>query len=105
MGKVRKGSHKISILQGEEKCCFLTGRTDGLHKHHIYYGSGKRAISDKYGFWVWLRPEWHNMSEYGVHGKYGHELDMMLKSECQKAFEQSHSREEFINLIGRNYIE
>lgn len=29
-----KGSHKVSILQGTEKACYITGRTDELHRHH-----------------------------------------------------------------------
>lgn len=28
------GNHKISILQGKEKKCYLTGREYGLHRHH-----------------------------------------------------------------------
>ena len=29
-----KGSHSYSILQGKEKACYITGRTDRLHRHH-----------------------------------------------------------------------
>lgn len=66
-----KGSHSVSVLQGKEKYCYITGREYGLHKHHIYYGTGNRAVSDKHGFWVWLIPELHNMSSEGIHnGKY-----------------------------------
>ena len=100
-----KGSHNVSILQGKIKKCYITGTEYNLHKHHIYFGTGKRAISDKYGFWVWLTGELHNQSELGVHGKDGHDLDIKLKQDCQRAFEKNHSREEFIGLIGRNYIE
>ena len=99
-----KGSHKVSVLQGTEKKCFITGRIDNLHKHHIFFGVGKRAISDKHGFWVWLTGEMHNQSAKGVHGKYGHELDIYLKTECQKAYEEQYSHEDFMRLIGRNYI-
>lgn len=89
-----------SILQ-DEKECYITGRKEGLHKHHIY-GAANRKISDKYGFWVWLAPEWHNMSDYGVH--FNKELDLKLKQECQRKFEETHSREEFMEIIGRNYL-
>lgn len=91
-----------SILQTEKKC-FVTGSAYDLHCHHIFRGIN-RKISDKYGFFVWLRSDWHNMADYGVHGKSGKELDLSLKQLCQAAFEKTHSREEFLSLIGRNYL-
>ena len=100
-----KGSHSVSVLQGKEKECYITGRTDRLHKHHIYFGTGNRAVSDKYGFWVWLIPELHNMSDDGVHGINGKGLDLELKQACQRAFEaDGHTREEFRRLIGKSYL-
>ena len=100
-----KGSHSVSVLQGKEKRCYITGRTDGLHKHHVFYGTSNRAVSDKYGFWVWLIPELHNMSDNGVHGKEGHELDIELKQACQRAVEaDGHTREDFRALIGKSYL-
>ena len=99
-----KGSHSVSVLQGKEKYCYITGREYGLHKHHIYYGTGNRAVSDKYGFWVWLIPELHNMSSEGIHNG-NIELDMQLKQDCQRAYEaDGHTREEFMQLIGKNYL-
>ena len=89
-----------SILQ-DEKECYITGLKEGLHKHHIY-GAANRKNSEKYGFWVWLSPEWHNMSDYGVH--FNKKLDLKLKQNCQRKFEETHSREEFLEIIGRNYL-
>jgi len=99
-----EGNSKVSVLQGTTKECYVTGRTAGLHKHHIYYGVKNRAVSDRCGFWVWLIPELHNASDEGIHnGNIG--LDMELKQECQRAFEaEGHTRDEFIRLIGRNYL-
>lgn len=99
-----RGSHSISVLQGKTKECYITGRTGCLHKHHIYFGHGNRAISDKHGFWVWLIPELHNMSDEGIHNG-NKELDQQLKEECQAAYEASgHTREEFRALIGKSYL-
>lgn len=89
-----------SILQTEKEC-YITGYTGSLHKHHIY-GGPNRQISDKHGFWVWLRPELHNMSNQGVH--FNKTLDNELKMRCQEEFEKTHSRDEFMKLIGRNYL-
>lgn len=92
-----------SILQSEKKC-FVTGSTYNLHLHHIYAGS-RRKISDANGFVVWLTGYYHNQSNDGVHGKNGHELDLMLKRACQQKYEETHSREDFLKLIGKNYLD
>ena len=84
-----------------EKKCYVTGDTNGLHLHHIYGGSN-RKVSDKNGFTVWLRGDWHNLSDYGVH--FNKELDLHLKQECQRKYEENHTREEFMRLIGKNYL-
>lgn len=91
-----------SIMQ-TEKACYITGDTRNLHRHHIYF-SANRKNSEKYGCWVWLRADWHNMAPYGVHGRDGRELDLRLKRECQAKFEETHSREEFMRIFGRNYL-
>lgn len=90
-----------SILQ-DTKECYVTGATSGLHKHHIYFGNPGRKISEENGFWVWLRWDWHNGADYGVHSN--RVLDLKLKRECQEEFEKTHSREAFIRLIGKNYL-
>ena len=92
-----------SIMQTEKEC-FMTGSIANLHKHHIYAG-GRRKISEKNGFWVWLRGDYHNQADYGVHGKNGHDLDVFLKQVCQARYEETHSREEFLALIGKSYLE
>ena len=91
---------KPSIMQ-DEKVCFISGRTEGLACHHLF-GAGNRTISDENGFWVWLSPEWHNMSDKGVH--FNRELDLKLKRLCQAKYEESGSRESWLALIGRNYL-
>lgn len=102
--KKSRQSHGKSIMQ-QEKRCYMTGYAGpSLHKHHIFFGSGQREISERCGFWVYLKPELHE-GEYGVHGRDGHELDLRLKRECQRKYEAIHSREEFMDLIGRNYLD
>lgn len=39
-----------------------------------------------------------------MHGRDGHALDLRLKQDCQRKFEETHSREEFMAIIGRNYL-
>ena len=99
---MKKGVY--SVLQDYNKECYVTGAVTGLELHHIYFGSKNKNASDDNGFVVWLTYEKHR-GTYGVHGKYGHELDQQLKEECQAAYEAlGHTREEFMRLIGKSYI-
>lgn len=45
------------------------------------------------------------MADYGVHGKNGHELDMQLKRECQKRFEELYGHDTFMDVFKKNYLE
>lgn len=90
-----------SILQNNREC-YITGDTQGLHKHHIYFGNPGRRISEENGFWVWLRWDWHTGASYGVH--FDHDLDRRLKQACQEKYEETHSRAEFRRLVGKSYL-
>lgn len=89
-----------SLLSNEKKC-YVCGTTRDLHRHHIYFGSN-RKWSEKYGCWVYLCALHHNMSNNGVHSD--RELDLRLKAECQKAFEDIYSREKFMEVFGKNWL-
>ena len=92
-----------SLISNERKC-FICDTTLGLHKHHIFFGTANRKPSEKYGCWVYLCGEHHNLSNAGVH--FNRELDLVFKRECQKRWEkQFGSREDFIKTFGRNYCE
>ena len=104
MATEKKGSHTWSILTGKDKRCFVTGRTSCLQKHHIFHGHGKREISDRNGFWCYLVPEKHLAGLGGLHANPENGLDRALKCICQREYEKTHSREAFMELIGKNYI-
>lgn len=90
-----------SILQTEKQCwCCLT--TEGLEYHHIFFGTANRKISDKHHFTCWLCHEHHTGSNHSVHRD--RVLDLVLKKVCQAKYEETHSREDFIKLIGRSYL-
>jgi hypothetical protein len=90
-----------SIIQ-DRKECIICGSWN-VEDHHIFFGAAKRKISEKYGLKVWLCPT-HHRGTNGVHGKNGHKLDMQLKQLGQKAFEWKHTREEFLERFGKNYL-
>lgn len=94
-----------SIIQKNKECWFC--KDIRVEDHHIYFGAN-RKISEKYGFKVWLCNLHHtgsftNIRDYAVH--FNREKDLELKKTCQRKFEENHTREEFINLIGRSYID
>ena len=89
-----------SLLQNEKKC-YITGAINNLHQHHIYMGANRKN-ADKWGCWIWLRADWHNMSNYGVH--FNRELDLKLKRECQKKFEELYDHETFMKVFHKNYL-
>lgn len=91
-----------SILQ-DKKECYICHGTYGLHLHHIFYGTGNRPISDREGFTCYLCAAHHNTSANSVH--FCKEMDIALKAHCQAKYEEMHSREDFMRLIGRNYLE
>lgn len=92
-----------SILQ-DKKECYICGLYYPVEEHHIYFGPN-RNISEKQGFKVWLCSE-HHRGTVGVHGKYGHALDIRLKQECERKYiNLGHTKEEFIKLIGKNYLD
>ena len=93
-----------SIMQSDEYC-YITGSEYNLQLHHIYGGWGRRDLCNEHGFWCFLRGDYHNQAPYGVHEKDGHALDLQLKQECQRKFEETHTRQEFMAIIGRNYLD
>lgn len=89
-----------SILQ-DEKCCYLCGRQFALERHHIWAGVANRKISEHYGLWVWLCHDCHT----GPNGaQYNPEKNLYLKMMAQTAFEQTHTHDEWMMLIRKNYI-
>lgn len=91
-----------SIMQ-TERVCYITGTTQDIDLHHIYFGNPRRRISDENGFTVYLRHDIH-MALHD-HRRPFQALDHTLKMACQRKFEEmGHTREEFMRLIGRSYL-
>ena len=94
-----KNGYNPSILDTEVGYDYVLKTYVGITaRHEIYFGTRNRSICKENGFWVYVCPEIHAE----IH-KAG-ELDERLKQECQEIFEQTHTRDEFMKLIGRNYL-
>lgn len=102
-----------SIIPGNiNNMCNYCGRYVEIpHKHHIF-GAANRKFSEKYGLWVYLCPEHHNMSPHSVH----RDKAIMDKyhQTGQRAFETRYmaihgvgvdeARAEFMKIFGKNYL-
>lgn len=90
-----------SIMQ-HSKQCFICGSTQWLEEHHVF-GGANRKNSEKYGLKVWLCHLHHNEPPFGVH--HNAENMLKLKQAAQMKFELTHSRKEFMQLFGKNYLD
>lgn len=82
----------------DEMYCYLSGLHTDLEVHHIFNGP-KRKWSDENGLWVYLNHNYH----MALHSKRN-DWERKLKRDGQKAYEKTHSREEFIKNVGKNYL-
>ncbi len=100
--KKNTGNKIYSALVDDLEHCIVTG-SNQVAIHHIFNGNPYRSLSDKYGFIVPLRPDWHNMTPYSVH--MNQEFDENLKRWAQRYYE-SHigSRSQFIEEFGKSYL-
>lgn len=92
-----------SILTTQKDVCYVCQRTTHTELHHIFYGHGLRPVSDRLGLTVYLCPDCHK-GTYGVHGKNGKALNYDLKQIAQFTYEETHSREEWMKEVGKNYL-
>ena len=91
-----------SVLVDDLEHCIVTGSPE-VAMHHVFNGNRYRELSDRYGFIVPLRPDWHNMTPYSVH--MNQEFDESLKRRAQEYYE-AHigSRQQFIAEFGKSYL-
>ena len=89
-----------SIIDGDEKeVCYLCGGK-ATDTHHIFEGSGRRALSDFYGLTVRLCRECHSK----IHDTSCPEMEYLHRV-GQRAYEaQIGTREMFINDFVRSYL-
>ena len=95
--------NRYSILQ-DKKECYICRTTYNLHLHHTIFGKNRKKC-DEDKLTVWLCQE-HYEGIYGVHGKHGHDLDMLLKvlTETKWIEYYNKTKEDFIKRYGRSYL-
>ena len=93
---------RYSILQKEMNECWFCGARRNLNIHECFFGTGKRALSIKYGCCVSLCATHHNLSNTSVH--HNREMDLNLKREMQKKFQEIYPELDFIKIFGKSYL-
>lgn len=76
-------------------------REKQVEDHHIYFGPNRKN-SEIYGFKVNLCIYHHREGKEAVHNNRGN--DLILKKICQREYEKTHSRQDFVRIIGKSYI-
>lgn len=91
-----------SIVQDlTEERCFLCGCRRDLELHHIMHGTANRRLATRYGLTCLLCRS-HHTGKFGVHSDA--ELNTKLEKLAQKAFEKTHTRQEWMDIFGKNYL-
>lgn len=90
---------KASILTEDLEHCFLCGRPCNA-LHHVLHGA-RRTIADKLHLVIPLCNDCHTMGAEAVHRNT--KLDEKLKAWAQEVYEKSHSHEEWMEKVGKNY--
>lgn len=85
-------------MQKEEKC-YVSGATHNLDIHHVMTGTANRKLSEKYGLKVWLRHDIH----MDLHDR-NKELEIQLKKDAQRIFEEKYSHEKWMEVFRKNYL-
>lgn len=104
----KKKKHKESIMHCRDGTCYLCEMLNqdyryhtNLQEHHVFNGPN-RVRSEADGLKVFLCLEHHTEGPAAVHNNA--ENMLLLKQAGQRAYEQTHSREEFMQAYGKNYL-
>lgn len=98
-------SAKSIIQEDGIKQCYISKKWHGdngeeLEKHHIMNGS-LRDWADKQGLWIWVTPQVHKR----LHGTGdGVQMQRLLKVIAQLSYERTHSREDWMRIVRKNYV-
>lgn len=109
MKRKRRIRHPESILHRKDGTCYLCMKLAAdyrihayLEEHHAFPGNPGRRISEENGLKVYLCLEHHRNGTAAVHNN--HENMRLIQEDAQLAYERTHTREEWMELIGRNYL-
>jgi hypothetical protein len=101
--------NRFSILTDDMNKCVECGnkyKRSELNYHEIFYGSGKRQLSIKYGLVIPLYwPLYHNQYENkGIHFDKQLCLKWQIKGQLEAMKYYGWSEQDFIDIFGKSYL-
>ena len=107
--KKPRQTHPQSILQKKDGTCYLCRKLEhnyqihkGIEEHHAFPGDPWRQISETMGFKVYLCQLHHRNGPAAVHNNQ--EMMRIIQRDIQEAFEETHSRKEWMAIMGKSYL-
>jgi hypothetical protein len=93
-----------SVFTDDMEHCIETG-TPQCHRHHIFPGVNRKKC-EIYGFVIPIAYYLHEFQEGSIHNNPNEGLDLKWKQKAQMYYEEHHgSRENFIKLFGRSWLD
>lgn len=94
--------NRYSILTDDLEHCIICGSYP-VNKHEIFFGTGKRQLSMKYGLVIPLCLEYHHnqIAQKGIH--FDKDLCDYWHIKGQTAFEEKYPDLDFLKIFGKNY--
>lgn len=92
---------RFSILTTDMEHCYVCVKEKIIRKKnhtHEIFGGRNRQVSIKHGFTIPICKRHHDRTEADMN------FDKELKKECQRKYEEDHTRDEFLALIDQNYL-
>lgn len=81
--------------------CVICG-SPRIHRHHVFFGTANRKISDRHGYIIPLCQK-HHTGINGIHRN--REMDLYWKRKAQSHYEETTgTREDFIKEFGRSWL-
>jgi hypothetical protein len=100
-----------SLLNTQKGICFICGRYGQTDRHHLFFGTANRRLSEEDGLWVYLCPSCHNRPPNGAH--FNPNTALFLHKVGQQAYEEkaakngadkAEARQKFMERYGKNYL-
>lgn len=101
-----------SIMDKKDGTCYLCRLLYGDHtqktvqEHHIFYGTSKRKLSEKYGLKVYLCLYHHTGDIRGAKEAVHRNKEMadLLHVEGQRAFIKEYPEKDFLEIFGKSWL-
>lgn len=95
---------ETGLRLGDSTRCAICGKEHGLHKHHVFFGTANRQLSEEDGMVVYLCPECHEHGARAVHRN--RETDVALKQAAERIWMADREADEdaFRARYGRSWL-